>query len=300
MKSFHWIVFIGVICLLSCDDGLFSNLKDPEFSIEFYDGTIISEEDILFYDSSTCILFLEKDLYISYREYKDENICVLSSEFSVYVNKEIIYKGMVFPYLFAAMAPSPIFVFRDIHSYGHSILPIECYFDSLDFRNDSRIISALEQSGLLSHGISCSIESIQVKSFDGNSSTVTCTIKIKNNDQRSYYIIDPDKMGDEYFSHYSRGLYFERLDADAGYYLDSRYDPAWGKITLDDFFLLPGGNEVTYTFSSNKYDRMSDGPYYCSFHFRYKGVEVELDQEDGRIWIGTAYASLDRLVLKLE
>ena len=127
------VSIIGLI-LFSCEKGLFSNLNDPEFSIEFYDGTTISEDDILFYDSSTCILFLKEDLLISYREYSDENISLLASEFDVYVKKEKIYEGMIFPYLFAAMAPSPIFVFRDIQSYGHSILPIQCYFDSLDFR----------------------------------------------------------------------------------------------------------------------------------------------------------------------
>ena len=72
------------------------NPDDPEFSVVFQDGTIINEEDIAFYDSSTTILFLNEKLYL---DYGSEGYPLTDHfKFSVFVQNDTIFQGVVFPH----------------------------------------------------------------------------------------------------------------------------------------------------------------------------------------------------------
>ncbi len=303
MKNVYSIsifILISGIFLISCESENNTTPNDPEFSIEFSDGTIIGENDLLFYDSSTHMLFLKEALILDYEEIKEHNF--LFSTFAVLVGKDTIYKGILYPSVFSAMPPVPIYIFRDFdYYYGNNIVQIQCYIDSLDFRNDLRIIHALENNGLLHHGLSCTIDSVRVTSCQDHSDVV-CTFTIKNHDRINYYIPDPEKMGQLDFNYYTGGLNFNSQEGYDMYFLRwSVPGSDWDNLTMDDLSLLRSENEVTYTFTSSDYDAMEMGLY--TGYLRFWGTkdntpEFTLEQPDGRIWVGGVYSGIDSVMVE--
>ena len=138
---------ISLVLLISCESE--NNAFDKSgFYLEISDDTIITEDDILYYDSSSCILFLKDDIYFSYKESESGNI--LKNEFTVFVNRDIIYQGVIYPYDYMTIAgPSmPFFIYRDEQDLDRSVMEIRFAGYSSDLRNDPRIINALKNSGL--------------------------------------------------------------------------------------------------------------------------------------------------------
>jgi hypothetical protein len=146
-----------IICLIlsSCESENNNIIDDPEFSIKFSDGTITNEKDIVFYDSSTCNLFLEDKLQFDYVLGEIPNVDFI--EFTVYVDKDAIYQGIVYPAFVAAPSPKPFFIasysYPNFNSDIISLRYIDFYTNSVDKRNNPQIINSLEKTNLLNHGI---------------------------------------------------------------------------------------------------------------------------------------------------
>src|SRR4030042_6545828 len=203
MKIFSIVSILELILslfLISCDPESNINRSDSEFKVEFSDSTLITEDNLLFYDSSTYLLFLKGDF--------DFNQTM--SGFNVLVDNDTIYQGIIYPCALSAPPPSPYYIL-DCFLYGNDIIEIGCYGESNDLRNDQRIISALKNSNLLLNGITCRIDSIKVNSFS-DYSEVTCTITIKNNDTITYYILDSQKMGELDFNYFTGGISFQNIE----------------------------------------------------------------------------------------
>ena len=293
MKTFSIISILELILslfLISCDPESNINRSDSEFKVEFSDGTLITEDNLLFYDSSTYLLFLKRDF--------DFNQTM--SGFNVLVDNDTIYQGIIYSCALSAPPSSPYYIL-DCFLYDYDIIEIGCYGESNDLRNDQRIISALKNSNLLINGITCRIDSIKVNSFD-DYSKVTCTITIKNNDNINYYIIDPKKMGELDFNYYTGGLSFQNIDTKVNSFLRwSISNPDFGNITINDFSILKGGSEVTYTFKSSDYYKMDKGIYKVQFRFcgtKENTSEFDLNQKDGRIWVGDVKACIDSILVE--
>ena len=63
MKTINIVLILGLIFglyLISCESESDTNLNDSEFKVEFSDSTLITENDLLYYDSSTHLLFLKR------------------------------------------------------------------------------------------------------------------------------------------------------------------------------------------------------------------------------------------------
>jgi hypothetical protein len=300
MKTSNIVLILGLIFglyLISCESEKDTNLDDSEFIIEFSDSTLIIENDLLFYDSSTHILFLKQGF--------DLNQSI--SGFNVLVDNDKIYAGIIYSCHLSNPPPSPFFI-GDCLFYanggGNDIVEMGYYPinpSSIDLRNDPRIINALKNSNLLHNGLTCQIDSINVNSFD-NYSEVTCTITIKNNDNINYYILDPEKMGEQNFSYFIGGLYFRRIDnqADASLrWLNSNSD--WADLTINDFSVLENDSEVTYTFKSSDYNKMDKGIYKVRFNFcgtKHETSKFDLNQDNGRIWVGIVESSNDSILVE--
>ena len=302
MKTINYIqkfgFFISLGLLLSCESEN-NKIDKSGFFIEISDGTIITEDDILYYDSSSCILFLKDNMYLSYRESESGNL--LQNLFTVFVNSDTIYQGVIYPYdyMISAGSPLPFFIYRDEYDLDRSVMEIRYTGYSSDLRNDPRIINALKNSGLLCSGISFKIDSVEVFDLFPYDS-VYCVITIHNLDPINYYILDPKKMGEAYYSLYNRGLVFTRHET--GYVSDFEgiYHSEYGKITEEDFSLLEGNNSLTFSFGSNGYFIAFSGIYQCSFSLRYRGSYLDLNQPGGRIWIGNVSSSIDNIIIEIE
>lgn len=273
--------------LICCETEDNESINDPDFAIVFSGGTTISEKDLLFYDSSTHILFLKEELKIGQSE----------SGFTVLVDNDIIYQGIIYPAVLSMPPPHPIYI-SDYSPYGNDIIHIDCLADSFDFRNDQRIITALEKSKLLHHGISCHINHIKVMTYN-DYSEVICTITIQNHDSINYYILDPEKMGSLDFNYYTGGLLFVNNETKVHYFLRwSIQNPDWDNLTFKDLSILQCGKDVTYTFESSDYHKLERGVYKATFNFygtRHNTPNFELNRKNGRIWVGRVHAAIDNI-----
>lgn len=299
MKSLHKIL-IPLFCFLllfNCEGE-----NDSGFSIEISDGTMINEENISFYDSSTCILFLNKKLKINYVIGEPPN--VEFSKFSVFVNNDIIYQGIIYPALVAAISPVPFYIssitYPTFESDIISLNYIDHYTNSLDVRNDQRIINSFERSNLLRHGISCTIDSVYVHSYINSS--VTCTFTIRNNDNVNYYIPDPSKMGAANFNNYTGGgLWLINKETNEYHWPQTdNITSDWDNLTMDDLSILEGKSEITFTYTSLFYPKIDRGLYKGNLRFssmyQIRPVTLPLDQFFGRVWVGYIFSKIDNLI----
>jgi hypothetical protein len=302
MKTIRYIlelVFIIILILLISCESKDQMIKNSVFYIEISDGTTITEDDILYYDSTSCILFLKDEIYFSYKESESGNR--LKNEFTVFVNGDVIYQGVMYPDDYSTMSaapPMPFYIYRDEYDLDRSVMEIRYSGLSKDLRNDHRIINALKNRGLLSSGISFTIDSVAVFGLYYIDS-VTCVITIHNHDPINYYILDPQKMGEAYYNLYNRGLVFTRHVTGYESDFDGIYHSEYGTITEEDFSLLEGNSSLTFKFSSNDYFIAFSGIYKCSFTLRFRSSRLDLNQPNGRIWIGSVSSGIDNIVIEI-
>lgn len=292
MRNLNMILTLGLLSVLlfsSCVKENTLNLND-EFKIEFNDGKIITEKDILFYDRSTHLLYLKSDLQLN------QNI----TDFNVSITKDTIYHGIIYSCALSSMPPSPYFIV-DCFQYGNDILEVGYYGESNDLRNDKRIIDAFEKSNLLRNGISCKIDKVEIQSFESHSQVI-CTFTIQNNDKINYYILDPKKMGELDFNYFTGGLTLQNMDTKLTYPLRwSVQSGTWSNINMDDLSLLEKGSKVTYTFQSSDYDKIEIGKYSARFRFcgtNHSTPNINLNQKDGRVWVGQMLSNIDDIMIE--
>jgi len=270
---------------ISCESQNNLDLDNSGFRLVFNDGTEITGSGVQSYDSATHLLFLKKDLHITQQ----------MTAFSVLVSDDTIYKGIKHSCYLSSWPPETFYV-GDCFFYGHKILALEYYPHSGDVRNDPRIINAFKKAGLLRNGIKCKIDSLKIKRLD-SSSEVACSITLTNYDSFSYYILDPDKMGEPHFSYYTGGVsLLNNLTKVSSFLRWSVSYPEYGTLSNGDLSILSANSKMSFTFTSSDYYKMEAGTY--SAFFRFKGVQIfsgepTLDQKEAKIWIGETLAILN-------
>jgi hypothetical protein len=292
MRNLPVIIILGLLSVLSlpsCENENALNSSD-EFRILFNDGTAITTDDILFYDSSTHLVYLKSGLELN------PGI----TDFYVSVAGDTIYHGIIYSCLLSSMPPSPYYIV-DCFQYGNKIIEIGYIGEESDLRNDPEIITALKNSNRLRNGLSVRFDNVAIQSFTDHS-RVTCTITIQNNDNLNYYILDPEKMGDLDFGYFTGGVILENRDTRLSYPLRwSAQSGTWSNLNVNDMSLLRKGSKVTYTFRSSDYNKMEAGRY--SARFRFCGTEhctpgLNLNQKDGRIWVGSILLTTNDILVE--
>jgi hypothetical protein len=281
---------------ISCDSEKDTKHNIPGFSIEFSDGTIIKEDDILFYDSSTCILFLKKNLTLIIGP---EESPYTYTKFSVFVNEDKIYEGIFYPVIFEAMAPEPYISSKTYPDFNSNILEIKQH---KDIANDYRIIESLKKSNLLHHGISLTMDSVKIFSYQD--STLICSFTLRNNDFINYYIPDPVKMGISNFNNYTGGGLRLKNKETNKYHWSNRdsITSDWDILTMEDLSILESKSKITFTYMSSYSPKIVPGLYqgdlrYNSMNY-FLPVTLNLDQENGRVWVGTIFSNIDNIIFE--
>jgi len=280
-----------VICLtlISCDKSDQALNQDTAFTIEFSDGTVITENNLLYYDSSTHLLYLKENLIYNQTP----------TDFTVFVDQEIMYQGIIYSSYLSSFPPQPLYILEP-GLYGDNIIQIGCIDDQADKRNDSRILNALEKNGLLVHGLSCTIDSLRVTSFS-DYSRVTCSVTVTNNDGVNYYILAPEKMGELNFTCYMGGVKLINEETNLRYsFRWSVSNPDYANLALNDFLLLEKNGKASFTFQSSDYSKLEAGTYRAQFRFEgvWPGtIAFELKQNSGRVWVGDISAQKEHLAV---
>lgn len=289
-------LFVINLILVGCNSDI--DMDNSGLRIVFSNGTIINSSDLNYYDSSTCMLFLKEKLVLPYRLGEYPNIEFV--DFSMYINNELIYEGMVYPDLVAAPCPCTYYIASvGLDTLQCEIIPIRhnaFSANTVDIRNDQRIINWLKNNNVLLNGISISVDTVYIS--PDNDKTVFCTITIRNHDDINYFILDPGKMGHEHFNFYSSGLYLRQVDAVSDYYHDyNEIDPGWYSIDMNDLSLLEGQSDVSFTIKNVYQSSLAEGVYKCSFMYgelnRTFNLDMPLEQPEGRIWVGDIILNFD-------
>lgn len=293
MKQLKYFLILSMainLIFYSCESEDRLTVYDPEFRIEFSDGSKIIEDDIILYDSSTHLIFLQHDLSFNYA----------IKGFNVLVDNDIIYNGIIHSCMLSTPPPVTYYI-SDCFFYGNNIIELGSYGSSEDLRNDQQIMNALKYSYLLYKGLSCCIDSIAVSILDRGSSA-SCKITVTNNDKINYYILDPEKMGELDFNYYTGGLSFQNIETKANFSLRwSVSNPEWSNLTINDFTVLPGNSKMSFTFKSTDYYKMDKGFYNTRFRFcglLHNTNEFDLRQDNGRIWVGSIVVSKDSIFVE--
>jgi hypothetical protein len=303
-KLFVFFNSVIIICLIiiSCEPENKILPVDPEFSIKFSDGTMINEKDIVFYDSSTCNLFLKNKLRFNYVFVDKTNIDFL--DFSVFVGKDTVYQGVVYPEFVAGLPPKPYYI------AGYTIPDFDSDFISLrhmglnenlaDLRNSPVVINSFKKSDLLHQGITCVIDSIYASGI--NDSAVICVFTLKNPDNTNYYIPDPNKMGIGRFCFYIGGLSMNRKDTNKQIQHNYPFSQEWEDLSLNDLSLLKSNSTLTFTYETELISRLEKGTFDCRFYYcllnGFGTWPMELAQTDGRVWIGNFYLKINNVIIE--
>jgi hypothetical protein len=275
---------------LSCEKEI--DKENTCLSIEFSDGTTIKENDILFYDSSTCILFLKKEVSVPVAT--GDSVKPVS-EFNLYVNERKIYGGNLWPVIFNKIPDLPYISSRTYPDFKSDFLEIKHYKDSA---NDYRIIECLEKNNLLKHGITCKIDTVYVNSY--SDSSVTCVIALENFDDINYYVPDPEKMGVSRFNCFTGGLGLSDKTRDIHYSASCNIFMECNELSLDDLSVLKGNGKISFTYTSSYRTKFDKGTFSGKLRYESMGffepVTLNLNQDDGRIWIGQIFVEKENIV----
>lgn len=295
MKQFMPILFLSIyfpFSMISCsidDESECSCCNNHGFIIKFPDGNNIDQNDIAFYDSSTCILFLKDKIHMPIRNSSNSR----NLDFSVCLNTDLIYEGTFFPAFTAMVAPSPIYI--ALHDNSDSINSEFLHFKyrgfpkNSDNRNESRLIDFFDKNKLLRKGIICSIDNIEVLSL--YDSVLNIMFTIKNRDDIIYLIPDANKMNSSQFRMLTGGFRIKNIYADEGLYekignsiLDKNL------MSINYLTVLDKLNEISFNINIPYKFKIENGKYVCEFTFGNIGylkfISLSLNQDNNRVWIG--------------
>ncbi|HEY9124388.1 MAG TPA: hypothetical protein VIO15_08610 [Bacteroidales bacterium] len=270
-------LLIRLYCVCMC----FLYSCEPEnnsvFKIHFSDGNRITDSDIIFYDSSSHCLFLKNEIKIKAK-----------TDFSVIVNKQTIYRGVVQSKLDSNSPFSPFYINEVNSIFGKNIIEIQ-YNKNYppDLRNDPQIINSLKSRNFLRNGISCNIDSIVIENAAIGNVNVSYNLTIINNDNYNYYVINKGFVD----------VMFMNIDTYALWYLKS--NPTQEEMpvyTLNNFSLLKSNSKLTRTVKFLNSYRMEPGYYQVTCTILHGGFEnLSINQDSGRIWLGKAISVIDSL-----
>jgi hypothetical protein len=255
------------------------------FCLKIANEEVITHDDIDYYDFSSHLIYLKKEATFL------KNITKLDS-FFVYADKEEIYKGFIRPAYLSLIQTGPYIGTQPVF-YNSNIISIDFlqFWDMSvhavkDPRSDEKIANALKRYNQFHAGLSCVIKSVTSK-VSGLSVDLTLT----NLDTYNYYFLDPEKMGTGLFHYFTNGLYLtDTLNNKSYSHKLTVVSPVpWNIWKKEWLTRIKSGETRTISITYEKFDTIPSGTYRTSFEFpglTYQVDQKDLQQSDGRIWLG--------------
>ena len=278
---------IGTFTLTGCDK------SEVEFTDGFWlkmgDNSIVSTSNIDFYDVSTHMIYLKKDL--PYFEKIKKNY---GGTMSVYVDGDEIYK-CAFHSSYLSSLPNGEYISCNPTFYPEYIIRIN-FLQIIDLngnpqftdhRSDERIIAALKKNQLYHEGLCC-----EIQSFNYLEGKLVLNIVLSNSDTFDYYYLDPDKMGFELFHYFTNGATFWSIQHTQSYtHQETVIHPEpWDSWNNEWLSLIKSGERKDISIIYDHFDMMPAGNYRMYFEFpglNYGISQKDLILKDGRIWMGS-------------
>ena len=282
MKRLVLMIVPALVCgmiLTNC-----SQVNETEFTgglwLKMGDNSIVATSDIVFYDVSTHMIYLKKELpYLEKVFY--------GGSMSVNVDNEEIYNCSFHP-LNVGTLPSGAYI-SNPHLHAKDIIRIS--FQPCtgieDHRYDERIIKALKYHNQYHEGLQCKIQSIDV-----SNGKVVLSFELSNSDTFDYYYLDPDKMGIGLFSYFTNGpTFLDDPPTNFFYHQETTVRPEpWNSWKKEWLTLIKSGERKNISITYNNFETMSAGKY--RMYFEFPGLNLGISQKelvvkDGRIWMGS-------------
>ncbi|WP_158858910.1 hypothetical protein [Lunatibacter salilacus] len=283
-----FLLFLMSGCITDGNDG-----SPEDFKIVNQGEVVLDLSDIDYYDFSTHIVYLNENNRLAGDYDKLQGANILVNGFEIYPLK--IHE------LYLSTIPTGPHIKRLIDSFGDFAFRISFGdFQSgsgssiQDPRSDPRIVSVLKQHNKYRVGLSIVTESI---SRQGNE--IKFRFKLRNHDNQNYYFLDPNKMGEGLFHYFTNGLGF--FDPNLGYQQNKiPHEQPESQLhwTLDWMSVIKGKETKSFEFTY-PFENVPTGRD-LKFLFSFPSPELsisdksELDQQNGRIWLGNVSIDLTK------
>lgn len=261
-------------------------------NLELYWKPWIASDDIRFYDWSSHLIYLKKELLLSY-----EGISTFGKPFVMTANEEICYLGA----LMVGYSSYGIFgypsIYNDDYYSNNDIIHISFYFSVdegqiQDKRDDLRIKDSLIKNNQFHAGIKCTLNNVRVLNINSVCS-VEYNYTLQNLDEDNLYVLDSDKMGTNLFHYYAVGVVFK--SGSQHFWSQNRIitPPSSGSNWMDWHTKIESGKSLTRTVQLEGYPQITSGEYNCNFVFPscFRLVKDAFELSDGRIWLGSTRSS---------
>lgn len=253
----------------------------------------LSAEDMVRYDFSSHLIYLNRDKYEIYKNFEIEGRLLLTGKpFIVVANGKRCYVAAFQSSYssFAMLSPAIMDYQPELIYYPSDIISLSSGSPKDDdVRNNSDVKQALSELGLLHEGLSVALNSIQVIE-NGDTATVRYSYTLTNHDSDNLLVLDPEKAGNDWFHFFCPALTI--LDRNQEYYTatkrkhgrpdpEVRWDAAW-------FTVLESGSSITRTVDLKGFSEIPVGNYSSYFTFNHPSV-IEgnsLTTAEGRYWLG--------------
>ena len=288
MKRLVLMIIPALICgvlFTSCDSDETESKFTNGLWLKMGDNAIVSTSDIDFYDVSTHMIYLKKELPYLKNVYS-------GGKMSVYVDHSKIYECS-FHSLHSSSLPQGAFIMVPPIFYSEDIIRIS-FMQIIDLngkpqftdpRSDKQIIAALKNNHLYHEGLHCEIQSVNYLS-----GKLILNIELSNPDTFDYYYLDPDKMGIGLFHYFTNGPTFLDDQYQRYNHKETVVHPesfkSWEKEWLT---LIKSGERKNISITYNHFDEIPTGTYRVNFAFPGLSWVSQKDRifGNGRIWMGS-------------
>ena len=271
MKKSLIFGILGLLVLTSCEK------QEKDVFLRIGSGQEFTYSDIELYDTSTHILYFKRE-----QEYFKDTY---ENSFAFLDNEQVVYQGSFVPGYSSFIPNGPFIMSPPL--FGKYALKIENYHPgSQDIRKDPKMISLLNQHGLLHSGLAISSSSIEI-----NGTQLTFRFTIANQDQSDLMIIDLDKTGPNLFHYFTYGIKIYDLAHNEVFSSNIQHQAPepWNTFKTDWLSELKSGDSKQFTINYTINNPINPGEYDISFKFpglSYQVTKDQLYQGDSRIWLG--------------
>lgn len=286
MKQQYLIILLSLIIFSGCET---FQIEDPFEDLQIVnDGDLVLDlSDIEYYDFSTHIIYLKENNRLAgdFDKLQGARILVNGTEiYSLKIHDLYLSSFPTGPHIIRRMDTFGDFAFRISNFNSNSGYSIEFQ----DPRNDPRLIAVLKKHGKYRAGLSIETASISLQEKE-----VRFRLKLRNQDNHSYYHFDPKKMGDGLFHFFTNGLFFFDSQQMEYQYNKIQFEQpeSFQNWSLDWMSIINGNETKTFEFIYH-YDNVPTGMD-LRFSFSFPSQELiirqrnDLEQEEGRIWMGS-------------
>lgn len=280
----------------------FNPLTQDLDSLELEAEPWLTEEDIVFYDWSAHIMFLNKpknEILPEFYNDSTNSLNLIEKPFVLAVNNNPAYLGFFKSFFsLTSIQSNPLITELEFMMYPDDVFTyLKDPTLNEDNQNNEALKRALIKNDLFHAGIEVTFDldyGIHIGTDTSGVSTIEYIINIQNNDVDDLYLLDPIKAGmDLYYMNNLAPHFYGEGDLGnlrASYSIDfsnlphpSEYD------SLANYYLLPSGEDTSMTFSYLCNGVFEIGTYDITSWYKSPTIGMSLDKimkDNGRIWFG--------------